>query len=194
MKRIVILFLFLLPFAFTVKAQVNKINQFQHDSIKFLDDLEVYLNTGLADKSGVKDFVKKFKIAWESSAYTPYYRRVTYHVADEMLEKKMQVYPTFQTFLNVMENFVRSEQTQAKFDQWYACLQKQMKQKPYTNLNTYLSICENLFGWGIMFKSPTVNWSTDNNDYEFNCDEVLQEIVFTKLNLKCTLTKEMIRL
>ncbi len=185
MKRIAIIFLFLLPFAVTLKAQGGHITQFQHDSIKFLDDLEVYLNTGLADKSGVKDFVKQFGVTWKSPGYTAYYKKVTYKVADEMLEKKMQVYPTFQSFLNVMQNIAKAQTPQDKFDQWYTSLQKQMKTKPYTNLNTFLSICENLFGSGVMFKSPTVNWSTDNNDYEFNCDSV-QEIIFKKINLKCT--------
>ncbi len=185
MKRLAVIFLFILPFTIHVSAQGSKITQFQHDSIKFLDDLEVYLNTGLADKSGVKDYIKQFALIWKSPAYNSYYKKITYRVADEMLEKKMPVYPTFQSFLNSMQNIAKSEMPLAKFDEWYTCLEKQMKQKPFNNLNNFLSICENLFGSGVMFKSPTLSWSTNNKDYDFNCDSV-QEIIFHGLNLKCT--------
>ncbi len=165
-------------------GQGNRMTQFDHDSIKFIDEVESYLNTGLADKSGIKDFMKDFIIEWKSPAYTTYLKHATYRIADEMLSKKMQVYPTFQSFLSSMKNFVKSGQSQEKFDQWDVCLEKQMKQKPFTNLNTYLSVCENLFGSGIMFKSPTVTWSTNTNEYQFNCDST-QEIIFDKLDLKC---------
>jgi len=183
LKRLVF-FILLFPLVDYCNGQANRLTQFDHDSIKFIDELETYLNTGLADKSGVKDFLKEFGNVWKSPAYNTYYKHTTYRIADEMLNKKMQVYPTFQTFLLVMQNFVKSEQPQSQFDQFDACLEKQMKQKPYTNLNNFLSVCESLFGSGVMFKSPTVAWSTDNNNYTFNCDSV-QEIIFDKLNLKC---------
>lgn len=57
LKKIFCLALFL-PVAIMCNGQESKITQFQHDSIKFLNDLETYLNSGLADKSQVKDFFK----------------------------------------------------------------------------------------------------------------------------------------
>jgi hypothetical protein len=183
LKKLFFLIVFL-PFAGHCFGQESKLTQFDHDSVKYLDELEVYLNTGLADKSGIKDFMKQFSAVWNSSAYNTYYKHVTYRISDLMLSKKMQVYPTFQTYLNVMKNFVKSELPQSKFDEFENCLEKQMKQKPYTNLNNFLSICENMFGSGVLFKSPTVIWSTNTNDYDFNCDSV-QEIIFNKLDLKC---------
>ena len=130
LKKIIFIIIFL-PLANICNAQESKITQFQHDSVKFLDDLEVYLNSGLADKSGIKDFMKQFTPVWKSSAYNTYYKRATYRIADEMLAKKLQVYPTFQSFLYVMENFVKSGLPQEKFDQWDTCFEKQMSKKPY---------------------------------------------------------------
>lgn len=184
LKKIICPLIFL-SFTTYCNAQENKITQFQHDSIKFLDDLETYLNSGLADKSSVKDFMKQFTPFWKSPEYNAYYKRATYRIADEMLMKKMQVYPTFQTFLYVMENFVRSGLPQNKFDQWDTCLEKQISKKPYSNLNTFLSVYQTLFGTGLLFRSPTFTWSCNNKDYTFNSDSA-QEIIFDNLNLKCT--------
>ena len=177
--------MFFFSFVAICNGQEDKISQFQHDSVKFLDDLEVYLNSGLADKSSVKEFLKEFTPTWKSPAYNTYYKRATYRIADEMLAKKMQVYPTFQSFLFVMQNFVKSGLPQKKFDQWDSCFEKQMSKKPYTNLNTFLSTCEDLFGSGVLFKSPTIRWSISNNAYSFNSDSV-QEILLNNINLKCT--------
>jgi len=177
--------LFFFSFIAICNAQEDKITQFQHDSVKFLDDLTVYLNSGLADKNSVKDFMKDFTPVWKSPEYNTYYKRATYRIADKMLIKKMQVYPTFQTFLYVMENFVKSGLSQKKFDQWDTCLEKQMSQKPFTNLNTFLLVYENFFSNGSLFESPTINWKVNTNECTFKCDST-QEIIFNNLNLKCT--------
>ena len=184
LKKITYTLIFL-SLAVFCNAQENKITQFQHDSIKFLDDLQTYLNSGLADKGSVKDFMKQFVPIWKSPAYNAYYKRETYRIADEMLAKKMEVYPTFQSFLIVMANVVQSGLSQQKFDQWDTCFEKQMNKRPYTNLNTFLSVSENFFGSGVLFKSATVTWSSSGNQYDFNCDSI-QEIIFKNLNLKCT--------
>lgn len=176
--------LFFLLFVTICNAQQNKITQFQHDSVKFLDDLESYLNTGLADKSSISTFMKQFKPVWQSSAYTNYYKRATYRLADKMLSKNMEVYPTFQSFLYTMLNFAKAGLPEEKFNQWDTCFEKQMNKKPYTNLNIFLSVSQSLFGSGIIFESPTVNWSVNTSDYRFNSDSV-QEIIFDNVTLKC---------
>jgi len=84
--------MFFFSFVAICNGQEDKISQFQHDSVKFLDDLEVYLNSGLADKSSVKEFLKEFTPTWKSPAYNTYYKRATYRIADEMLAKKNQDY------------------------------------------------------------------------------------------------------
>src|ERR1700722_14547240 len=111
LKKIFLLVL-LFPLANYCYGQGNRMTQFDHDSIKFIDEVETYLNTGLADKSGIKDFMKDFIIEWKSSAFSTYLKHATYRIADEMLAKKMQVYPTFQSFLSAMKNFVKSGQPQ----------------------------------------------------------------------------------
>jgi len=177
--------LFFLSFAVICNAQEGKISQFQHDSVKFLDDLEAYMNTGLADKSSIKDFMKQFKPVWDSRAYSNYYKRATYRIADKMLAKRMDVYPTFQSFLFVMMNIAKSGIPQEKFDQWDTCFEKQMSKKPYSNLNTFLTVSESFFGSGTIFQSAIANWSVSSTDYKFNSDSV-QEIIFDNVTLKCT--------
>jgi len=184
LKKVLCVLLFL-PLATICNGQANQVTQFQHDSIKFLDDLAIYLNTGLAEKGDVKEYMKQFTTSWKSKDFTSYYKKVTYRISDEMLAKKMQTYPTYQTFLNIMQAFVKSGLPQEKFDEWEICFQKQMKQKPLTNLNLFLSISETMFETGAMYTSPTLTWSTYSSNYTFK-DDSTQEIVFDNTTLKCT--------
>jgi hypothetical protein len=166
------------------KAQ-QKVTMFTSDSVKFLADLDNYMQTGLATHKDVKDFLEKFTSVWKTPAYSHYYKLATYDIANDMLARKLPVYPMFQSFLNSMMNFVNSGLTKDQFDQWHACLSKLMKQKPTTNCGLYLSMSENLFGSNVLFKSPTLSWSSSSSNFTFNCDST-PTLVFKQINLKCT--------
>jgi len=170
---------------FSMAHAQNKITIFTPDSVRFLDDLQTYMETGVASHSDVKDFLKQFTLVWKSPAYNHYYKQATYSISNEMLTRKIPVYPTFQTFLSVMQNFIMGNFSQTQFDQWQTALEKLLKQRPYNNLNTFLSMSESLFSNNTMFKSPTITWSADNSNFTFNSDSVT-EVIFKKLNLKCT--------
>jgi len=166
-------------------GQGNQIKIFTPDSVKFLSDLEAYMETGLATHKDVKEFLQKFTATWKSPVYGHSYKQATYDISNEMLTRKIPVYPTYQTFLSAMMNFVSAGLSQKQFDQWLAGLEKLIKQRPYTNLNTYLTMGENLFGSNMMFKSPTISWSVNNNSFSFKSDSV-PEVIFTNVNLKCS--------
>lgn len=183
-KKFFLPVIFLSCFHFT-HAQEGKIKMFTPDSIKFIDDLQTYMETGLASHADVKDFLKKFIMAWKTPAYTSYYKQATYNISNEMLTRKIPVYPSYQTFLSCMLNFVNGTFTQKQFDQWTTALEKLMKQRPYTNLNTYLSMSESMFSNNTIFKSATLSWATNSSAFTIKSDSV-PLIVFSKVNLKCS--------
>ena len=58
-KKIAVSLLFFISLATISSGQESKFTQFEHDSVKFLDNLESYMNTGLADKGSVNAFMKQ---------------------------------------------------------------------------------------------------------------------------------------
>jgi hypothetical protein len=162
----------------------SKVTEFSEDSVKFLNQLEDYMQTGLATHKDVKEFLDRFTPVWKSPKYTRYYKQVTYDMCNNMLIRRTPVYPVFQAFLNSMMNFVNNGLSTDQFKGWYGCLQKLIMQKPLTNYGLFLSMSENLFGSGVFFKSPTVSWIASSNSYSFNCDSV-PEVIFKQTNIKC---------
>ena len=82
-----------------------------------------------------------------------------------------------------MMNFINGNFPQAHFDQWMNALEKLLKQRPYNNLNTFLSMSETLFGKNVMYKSATISWSADNNNFTFKSDSI-PEVIFKQTELK----------
>ncbi|HXP52600.1 MAG TPA: hypothetical protein VN922_21785, partial [Bacteroidia bacterium] len=184
-KKLSLLFIFALCFQFS-KAQEGKIKIFNSDSVKFLDDVQTYMETGIASHKEIKEFMQQFVAAWKTPAFNHTFKTTTYNISNEMLTRKIPVYPTYQTFLSAMLNFVENKNlTQAQFDQWTTALEKLIKQRPYNNLNNFLSMSDNLFSSNTMYKTPTITWSGTNSNFTFKSDSV-PEVIFGKLNLKCT--------
>ncbi len=183
-KKLPILLIFLSCFQYT-HAQEAKVKIFLQDSVKFIDDLNTYMETGTATHKDVKEFLEKFVAVWKSPGYNHYYKIATYTIANEMLTRKIPVYPSFQTFISSMMNFVSAGLSQKQFDQWTAALEKLLKKRPYNDLNTFLTMSDNLFSSNTFFKSPTISWSANNSNFTFKSDSV-PEVIFSKLNLKCT--------
>jgi len=183
-KFIVLLILSLCTY--NAYSQGSNVKEFTPDSVKFLNELEEYMQTGLATHNDVKDFLKVFTPIWKSPAYNHYYKKVTYDMCNDMITHKVPVYPMFQSFLNNMLNFINSSGlSQQQFDQWHACIQKLIKQKPISNFGSFLTMSENLFASGTFFKSPTVIWSANNTSYTFNCDSTAPFIIFKQTTIKC---------
>ncbi|MGP8217275.1 MAG: hypothetical protein ACLQQ4_17035 [Bacteroidia bacterium] len=183
-KKLSLLLVFLSGFH-TLHAQEGKLKIFTDDSVKFIDNLETYMETGIATHKDVKEFLQKFTATWKSPSFGHYYKEATYSISNEMLTRKIPVYPSFQTFLSAMMNFVNSGLSQTQFDQWKTALEKLLKQRPYNNLNNFLSMSESLFGDNTLYKSPTISWKSNSNKFNFKSDSV-PEVIFTNLNLKCT--------
>ncbi len=173
--------------AFLTFAQVSQaqIKIFNADSVLFVNDLETYMGSIMSNHKDVKEFIQTFVAKWKTPGFPHYVRLATYTMSNEMLTRKIPSYPTYQVFLSAVLNFVNTGLSQDQFNQWMATLEKMVKQRPYNNLNTYLTMSDNLFSNDVMFKSPTITWSANNNNFTFKSDSV-PEVVFTKLNLKCT--------
>lgn len=182
LKNTVLSLLFLL--CLNAYGQQKRITVFTADSVKFLDELSEYMQVGLATHKDVKDFMETFTKVWKSPGYTHYYKEATYDMSNDMLARRIPVYPMFQALLSSIMNFVNAGLPQSQFDEWHNCLKKLIAEKPLSNFGNYVSMSENLFGSNILFKSPTLSWVSNSSSYDFNCDSV-PVISFKKLTLTC---------
>lgn len=176
------LFIAFLSFAQVSQAQIKIFNA---DSVLFVSDLENYMGNLMSTHKDVKELVQQFIAKWKTPGFPHYCRLATYTLSNEMLTRKIPAYPTYETFLSAMLNYTSSGLTETQFDQWLASLEKLVKQRPFNNLNIYLTMSDDLFSNNTMFKSPTISWSSNTNNFTFKSDSV-PEVIFTKTNLKCT--------
>jgi hypothetical protein len=183
-KKLSLVLVLIYSFNFA-QAQEGKIKIFTQDSVAFISDLQTYMESSLSSHADEKDFLKKFIVLWKSPAYASYLKQATYTISNEMLTRKIPAFPSYQTFLSAMVNFVNSGLSQDQFNQWMTSLEKLVKLRPFNNLNIFLSMSESLFGSNMMFKSPTISWSANKSTFTFKSDSVPQ-VIFSGINLKCS--------
>ncbi len=184
LKRTGISFIILLSFYVKVNGQ-NRITEFSSDSVKFVKELDDYLQTGLTTHSDVKTFMEQFESSWKSAAYSSFYKQATIDISNEMISQHVPVYPQFHNFINCMTCFVKSGLPQTEFIKWRTCLEKLMKRKNNSNLGVFLTTGIDLFGSSILFKSQGLSWSIGNSSFTFNCDSDYL-VTFERLNLIST--------
>lgn len=167
-----------------VSAQLNPIKQFSEDPIKFLDEVKTMFEATNMDKKEIKAYMEQFALVWNSAQYTDNLKKATYTCCNLMVKKKIRILPEYQSYLNSVLNFAKSDQGEDNFNSWQECINKILNAKILKNYSDYLQMSENLFSSNTFYKSSVVEYASDNNKYIFEYDSV-PKVIFPKLNLKC---------
>jgi hypothetical protein len=187
LKRLTFFLSFLVGIlALPSRAQVKS---FADDPVKFMEDLRNFFEAGSTDRNDARDFLRKFESQYWSigktheSKFSESQKQMTYEVCNLMLKKRLRP-PDFRSYLTSMMNFVDTKQSDKNFLSWQDCINKILNGKAIKNYTEYLSMSENLFAYNVFYKSPTYEWSSSNNIYEFQYDSV-PKVIFNSLNLVC---------
>jgi len=182
-------FLFTVLLILCVNAGQAQIKSFTDDPVKFIDELKSFFEAGSTDKEGARVFLKKFENDYWSagksheSKFNESQKQMCYEVCNLMLKKRLRP-PDFMSYLNSMMNFVETKQSEKNFLAWQDCINKILSSKAIKSYTEYLAMSENLFAYNVFYKSPTYEWSSNTNNYEFIYDSV-PKVVFASLNLVC---------
>lgn len=186
MKKISFLFLLFASLIFSQKAsaQLNPIKQFSEDPVKFLDEIKTMFEATNMEKKEIKDYMEAFTLVWNSPEYTQTLKKATYDCCNLMIKRKIRILPEYQSYLNSVQNFATSKQSEDNFLSWQECVNKILNAKILKNFSDYLQMSENLFASNTFYKSAVVEYGSNNNKYIFEYDSV-PKVIFPSLNLKC---------
>lgn len=177
---------FLVGLIVTSQGQVKS---FSDNPVAFMEELKSFFEAGSADKSDAHSFLRKFETEYWSigktheSKFNESQKQMCYEVCNLMLKKRLRP-PDFRSYLTSMMNFVDTKQSEKNFLAWQDCINKILNGKAIKSYTEYLAMSENLFAYNVFYKSPTYEWSSNTNNYEFQYDSV-PKIVFNSLNLVC---------
>ncbi|MCC6691264.1 MAG: hypothetical protein IT235_06990, partial [Bacteroidia bacterium] len=166
-----------------------QVKSFSDDPIKFIEELKSFFDAGSTDKTDSREFLRKFETEYWSIGktheckFSETQKQMTYEVCNLMLKKRLRP-PDFKSYLTSMMNFVDTKQSEKNFLAWQDCINKILNGKALRSYTDYLAMSENLFAYNVFYKSPTYEWSSNNNGYEFKYDSV-PKVIFNSLNLVC---------
>ncbi len=166
-----------------------QVKSFTDDPVKFIEELKSFFDAGTTNKDAARDFLRKFENEYWSigkthdSKFNESQKQMCYEVCNLMLKKRLHL-PDFTSYLSSMMNFVDTKQPDKNFLSWQDCINKILNGKSIRSYSEFLAMSENLFANNVFYKSPTYEWSSNTNNFEFQYDSV-PKVIFSSLNLVC---------
>lgn len=182
-SRFLILFCLILLAVLPGRAQINPIKQFTEDPIKFLDEVKTMFEATSMDKKELKDYMEQLGLVWNSPKCNDIVKKAAYTTCNLMVKKKLRILPEYQSYLNSVQNFVNSNQSEDNFLSWEESIYKILNGKIIKNYSDYLEMSENLFASNTFYKSAVIEYKSNNNKYIFEYDSV-PKVIFPSLNLR----------
>lgn len=184
MKRKKILPGIIICFAFfpIMLSGQSAISHFTPDSVKFHNEISKFLEE--SRKKEAKEFMEIFTPVWYGGVINDVERRAVYRTCNFMLEKKMQPFPDFQSYLFSVVSFVKSNQPKESFEAWQESIEKLIDSKNKKKFTDYLEFCNELFSQNAIYVSNSVVWKPGSDNYQFEFDDK-PYLVFPKTDLKC---------
>ncbi|MEI7981384.1 MAG: hypothetical protein WCI71_06995, partial [Bacteroidota bacterium] len=183
-----VVFLTLYFFAGTLSGQ--RITHFSADSSQFIGELTV-LFSGISDQEkkiiapGMADFAQK----WNTGVFDLERKKTISLVCNEMVKKKIRVFPDFFDYLNTLNIFFNTHQPEAGFNPWSEILKKLIADKNTRKFLSFLESTKNLFAENLVYKSSSTQWKMEQPEYRFFSDSV-PSIEFSKSDLVCYANKD----
>jgi len=172
------------------QSQNQRTTSFSGDSTKFIGELNGLL-FGLSDndKKLVQPVMTDFVRNWNQESFDPATKKLIYTLCNEMLKKKLRVFPDFFNYIQSLNVFIDTHQPVGLFTNWSAILKKLISEKSSRNFSSFLDITTTLFGEGMIYKSQSTQWKITPAIFSMKLDSV-PVIEFAKANLICHVNKD----
>ncbi|MBP7409389.1 MAG: hypothetical protein KA941_11585, partial [Flavobacteriales bacterium] len=178
--KLVAFFLLFLP-AISLHAQQKP---FSSDQALFLQEMTDFLVA--ADKKEGRPFMEQvFTPIWNGTYYSPQQRVRVAEVANYMLKKRFEAFPSFRDYLAAVAAFPSTGRGAAEFDAWMQGMDKLVQSGRKNYVAAFITTCAGLFKDNTLLKSPSTTWRSRSNAFTFTFDSI-PKIVFAKTDLVCT--------
>jgi len=192
LKSLLVLFIcsaLLIP-GLRVQAQNQRTTRFSGDSTKFIGELNGLL-FGLSDNDQklVQPIMTGFVQKWNKETFDPATKKIIYFVCNEMLKKKLRIFPDFFNYIEALNVFIDTHQPEALFTIWSTILKKLLSEKSTRNFSNFMDFTTTLFDEGMIYKSQSTQWKIYPAIYTMRLDTV-PVIEFAKADLVCHVNKD----
>ena len=172
------------------QSQNQRTSHFSGDSVKFIGELNGLL-FGLSDNDQklVQPIMTSFIRKWNQETFNPATKQFIYFLCNEMLKKKIRVFPDFFNYVEALNVFIDSHQPESLFTPWSAILKRLISERSSRDFNSFLEITTTLFGEGLIYKSPFTKWKVSPANFTMRLDSV-PVIEFSKTDLICYVNKD----
>ena len=171
-------------FCAPIFAQAPK--SFSADSVQFLSEMSDYFSSVKGKEKEGKEFIKEqFKPFWFGGHLSDEKRKFVYATSMAMLQKKLRPYPDYFNFFSALINlYTKAKLQENSIKSWQMSLEKLISKSSAKKLSDFLEASNDIFGMNKLYQSPSVEWFTGTNNFEFSFDS-LPKIIFEKTDLFC---------
>lgn len=157
---------------------------FSSDQALFLEEMTAFLEA--ADKKEARGFMTEvFAPVWQGTFYTEAQRARVVEVANFMLKKRFEAFPSFRDYLASVAAFPSGGRSGTEFDAWMKGLNELVQGGRKQNVSSFISTCAGLFKDNTLLASPSTTWRARSARFTFAFDSV-PVVRFERTDLVCT--------
>ncbi len=184
LRPLIVLFILVLSITTTCFAQPAK--NFSKDSQTFLNELKLMFDAAPAkeQKDAGKVLMESFSALWLGGSLTKTEQDSIYAMCNIMLKRKMKTFPNYETYLNTVMLFCKSDQTEESFGAWCFALRKLAFMTNNIRFMALLDASNLILTKNTLYENQIMQWKTTADDFTFKYDS-LPYVEFTKGTLTC---------
>ncbi len=156
---------------------------FSSDPLLFLEEMTTFLEQ--ADKKEARDLMTGvFAPVWQGTFYTDAQRIRVVEVANFMLKKRFEPFPSFRDYLVSVAAFPSGGRSGAEFDAWMKGLGELVQSGRKQNVSSFITTCAGLFRDNTLLGSSSTIWRARTGRFTFAFDSV-PLVRFERTDLVC---------
>ncbi|MBI9033305.1 MAG: hypothetical protein JEZ03_02425 [Bacteroidales bacterium] len=184
--------LFLLIFTFSTVLSFGQYpKSVPQDSTKYMETMEQLFKTVYTknQQDDVKAFLPEFEKLWFGGVIEDTVRSLIYKNTNELLKRRLPVFPYFFDYLNVVHHSVTQlTEIQEKIN-LFRSFDPVINSKRTKPLSTYLSICKGFFTDQTLYSTGSYKWSVVSDSFNISYDTI-PSFSFEKAHLICSINTD----
>lgn len=181
-----LLALLLMTFCFQTAAWSQTLKTFPKEPQAFLAELQKMFDLAQSpeQKESGKVLMTNFSELWLSGRMSKAHQDSVHGLCNIMLGRKMKTFPNFESFLNAVINFEKSDQNEASFNAWCFSLRRLAKMSNSIRFMALLDATNGVLTKKTLYETNLMLWKTDAAEISFHYDS-LPYFVVSKGTLTC---------
>lgn len=186
MRKLSFIFFAFFSLSFSINGQTFKAFNGQENFINELKEQIVDKSVGDAKKDH-KELIEKFEEMWvELNAFTPAQKNTIYNTSNDLLAARLKVIPDVRDYIKTIIIVIESGKDAEAFVDWHRTVDYVVASRnARKDFSDYMSFSSKLFSENILFATGSVEWKTNNSNYQFGIEDEKPKLDIPSLDLTC---------